>query len=1341
MSEEHLVRRRSAAIAFDLALSKICEVALPRLWPPTAVGDGAGLEETSPRELPNCVSAEPVSHGPEDAPGPLMTQRQMTCVSYLVRNQATYEPSRFAQFNKAGLAKREQVLGGRKPAVVPSQGRPGEIDPSERDPNDDADQHTAALAPAKVTLQPLEEDQTPDADVVGKLAQREDQCQSDPAAEASRAVESIVEEPLAFSSDGAAVANTDLKDGARPTRRVGGRRSLEGDLGQAFSLEAAEFARHLEAADRAAEIATRPVYTHAKSPRLGASGRRSRKDDTAESNSDRARKGSAIETPTASDTQLGGVDPGDNRPQVTPNNRAQLPAMSRAPSWVGIRDRARASSSTVSRMKGDARRSGGDAREQRACRGERPCRGTQRHQAAASRFGRGKPAATQGTAANTPVTPYEGTVGCSVADGDERADQSEVEDDAGASTSLGSLSRQVLGPSAAAQSVEMGLMYRRSVKVLQQLQRYACGFFRSLNLSSMAITHLDSRMKLLTSLNFLNISRNFLTDINILPPTLAVLLAYSNRIRNVSPLVTVQLQGQTDQAPKADAMASISVTTSNSSFSTQKLTVENAAEKENLANTTTEQLTQDTTHRKTGRVEEKDKGNDLPAPDGSETEAGIVLATSPCTIGRTTKIANCVDAGLRFSALVYLGIGFNMIDEGGLCGLVASCPNLHYLDVSWNALVNLYETLKTLQSLLRLRDLTLLGNPNSIDPTYFSQTVKALPSLEKLDGVHLVLQPKRATPLPGNEEPNQETEAPDQQQAGIDAKHEPDKRGREYTETAESDEATGNVAQSADEPPGVLRVRLQLSQLLGLGSLVTAYVKSRHELYKLCKHEHDGMGLESLPNDSEQAPPKASTDLFTDPPIHLSDAERWLLDDPLCLLKDKVEGVAACEHGLDFSQEGCSRHAPEAAEDPLDSPASRAVEISSASKPAGGDGGGAVDSVSRESKTNLSQSPRDEEAVKTLWPELFDEWREVAALKILVRSPRAELLTFQAVDGDESGVVPESEPTRGQLRRSTATGNGGRVASDSFDSIGGPATMESLQAKKRGSTFGQALKQTPKATEQLQMPEARIQENFPLEVKKLLPTSMWEAMKHDVSVAAVSEASAPESSHLPPQTIEISSSSFVEHPSLESGSVPVMSSVRSGSIAAVGLDCPVILTKLIETDCPLPPRHEVSRCGVVSELALLGTWLTQGCELLVVVEPSLNAFLPPIGCLGTARVGGPLGSEAGTDRLPTLKQYANLKALSPWTSKASSDDGCILAVAPVDLADLLVFRLAHEVYQNNEDSYLSGDAEGGVETQKSIDGLLDQTNQERSTCARSKFEVLLSATSRCTGQKHRQTFR
>ena len=82
--------------------------------------------------------------------------------------------------------------------------------------------------------------------------------------------------------------------------------------------------------------------------------------------------------------------------------------------------------------------------------------------------------------------------------------------------------------------------------------------------------------------------------------------------------------------------------------------------------------------------------------------------------------------------LIGLGLGFNRFRD--VASIVNAFPSIRVLDIGYNELCSLEDLIEELKKLKYLEQLTLIGNPCTMLPTYRERVVTSLPSLRVLDG-------------------------------------------------------------------------------------------------------------------------------------------------------------------------------------------------------------------------------------------------------------------------------------------------------------------------------------------------------------------------------------------------------------------------------------------------------------------------------------------------------------------------------------------------------------------------------------------------------------------------------
>ncbi|KAJ3369555.1 Leucine-rich repeat-containing protein 43 [Kappamyces sp. JEL0680] len=84
----------------------------------------------------------------------------------------------------------------------------------------------------------------------------------------------------------------------------------------------------------------------------------------------------------------------------------------------------------------------------------------------------------------------------------------------------------------------------------------------------------------------------------------------------------------------------------------------------------------------------------------------------------------------RLSELIHLGIAHNDILSLGVPDIMLHLPlSLVSLDLAWNRLTDLSETISAIRRLPKLKNLVLLGNPICLLPSYNASVVAAMPRL------------------------------------------------------------------------------------------------------------------------------------------------------------------------------------------------------------------------------------------------------------------------------------------------------------------------------------------------------------------------------------------------------------------------------------------------------------------------------------------------------------------------------------------------------------------------------------------------------------------------------------
>jgi hypothetical protein len=82
--------------------------------------------------------------------------------------------------------------------------------------------------------------------------------------------------------------------------------------------------------------------------------------------------------------------------------------------------------------------------------------------------------------------------------------------------------------------------------------------------------------------------------------------------------------------------------------------------------------------------------------------------------------------------LLHIGLAYNQISTFLAFGLPQSLVSL---DLSWNNIVNLTESVEALKSIPTLKFLILIGNPIFLHSRYYSEIILGLPKLSYLDDI------------------------------------------------------------------------------------------------------------------------------------------------------------------------------------------------------------------------------------------------------------------------------------------------------------------------------------------------------------------------------------------------------------------------------------------------------------------------------------------------------------------------------------------------------------------------------------------------------------------------------
>ncbi|KAJ3021569.1 Leucine-rich repeat-containing protein 43 [Thoreauomyces humboldtii] len=122
---------------------------------------------------------------------------------------------------------------------------------------------------------------------------------------------------------------------------------------------------------------------------------------------------------------------------------------------------------------------------------------------------------------------------------------------------------------------------------------------------------------------------------------------------------------------------------------------------------------------------------------------GNRLGVEECTgIPASVRVLSCNANGLpnlpvipHLTRLVHLGLTHNRIESLASCTTAVTAPDLLSLDVSWNRLHDLEETIRVISRWAKLKSLVLMGNPIFLLPNYRRHIQSRLASLTTLDDV------------------------------------------------------------------------------------------------------------------------------------------------------------------------------------------------------------------------------------------------------------------------------------------------------------------------------------------------------------------------------------------------------------------------------------------------------------------------------------------------------------------------------------------------------------------------------------------------------------------------------